>query len=196
MAKIKVYRGESLLKTGSAPRTKREGQWFSPNKRKAGIYAPKGGSVIKSMKVSVDEAFDAKKRALTYHQSKQSKDMFSSRDHAFKLTPEKKTALKNFRSEIDSHRKDVKAGKPMSSMVMDEGIYRKASKAKIDWVETAKVNPKYVAKAAAKTASKAIAPLAVASGATTLVSTHKKIKNKQGSRYGKGKTLKQIFGGK
>jgi hypothetical protein len=79
---------------------------------------------------------------------------------------------------------------------MDEGVYRKASKAKIDWVETAKVNPKYVAKAAAKTASKAIAPLAVASGAATLVSTHNKIKNKQGSRYGKGKTLKQIFGGK
>ena len=153
MAEMKVYRGESLLKTGSMSRTKREGQWFATDKNKAVRYAPKGQSVIKSMKVSVDDVFDAKKRALTYHQSKQSKDF--NRDHTFKLSQPKKKALKNFRAEIDSHRKDVKAGKPMSKSI-DEGVYRNTSKAKVDWMETAKVNPKYVAKAAAAKASKAI----------------------------------------
>lgn len=194
MAKIKVYRAEDIEPTGRMPRTKRPGAWFTQSKEKARVYAKQNNTLIKSMEVDVDELFDAKKRALTYHHSKKVDDAYASRDHSFRLQGKEKSALRTLRNQVDLHRIDVKAGKPMSKQVINEGLFTNLSRAKTDWVETAKISPKFVATKVAQPVAAGAGFVGVALGIKEMADVHSEIKQKQDSRYGEGKTLLELLG--
>jgi hypothetical protein len=194
MAKIKVYRAEDIEPTGRMPRTKRPGAWFTQSKEKARVYAKQNNTLIKSMEVDVDELFDAKKRALTYHHSKKVDDPYASRDHSFRLQGKEKSALRTLRNQVDLHRIDVKAGKPMSKQVINEGLFTNLSRAKTDWVETAKISPKFVATKVAQPVVAGAGFVGVALGIREMADVHSEIKQKQESRYGEGKTLLELLG--
>jgi hypothetical protein len=194
MAKIKVYRAEDIEPTGRMPRTKRPGAWFTQSKEKARVYAKQNNTLIKSMEVDVDELFDAKKRALTYHHSKKVDDPHAFRDHSFRLQGKEKSALRSLRNQVDLHRIDVKAGKPMSKQVINEGLFTNLSRAKTDWVETAKISPKFVATKVAQPVVAGAGFVGVALGIKEMADVHSEIKQKQESRYGEGKTLLELLG--
>lgn len=194
MAKIKVYRAEDIEPTGRMPRTKRPGAWFTQSKEKARVYAKQNNTLIKSMEVDVDELFDAKKRALTYHHSKKADDPYAPRDHSFRLQGKEKSALRTLRNQVDLHRIDVKAGKPMSKQVINEGLFTNLSRAKTDWVETAKISPKFVATKVAQPVVAGAGFVGVALGIKEMADVHSEIKQKQESRYGEGKTLLELLG--